>query len=65
MDKRSLACPGQEREMRECRSCYGTRQVVEDVELMTGEVVAERMTCPICKGSGQVSVYLYPRRPRT
>jgi hypothetical protein len=42
------------------RSCFGCGQVVEDVELATGEIVAESMTCPICEGS--VSVYLYPKR---
>ena len=50
------------REIRECRSCYGCGTVVEDVELASGEVVAESMTCPICRGSGSVSVYLYPKR---
>jgi DnaJ-class molecular chaperone len=53
------------REQRECRSCYGSGQVVEDVELMTGEIVAESMTCPICQGSGTVSVYRYPKRRRS
>jgi DnaJ-class molecular chaperone len=52
------------REDRECRSCYGAGVVVEDVELMTGEVVTEAMTCPICKGVGVVSVYLYPKPRR-
>jgi hypothetical protein len=49
------------REERECRSCYGAGVIVEDVELKTGEKVAQPATCFICRGAGVVSVYLYPK----
>ena len=70
MDTESLAQHQREssgeRELRECRSCYGCGTVVEDVEYSyaTGELVEEVMTCPICHGAGEVSVYLYPKRSR-
>ena len=54
------------REVRECRSCYGCGTVVADVEYSaaTGELVEEVLSCPICHGAGEVSVYLYPKRGR-
>ena len=60
-----LARRGQEREMRECRSCYGSGSVVEDAtyDPTTGELVQEITDCPICRGAKVVSVFLYPRRP--
>lgn len=61
MVKRCLARPGQEREMRECRSCYSSGQVVEDVELASGEWEVQPMSCFIGQGSGKVCVYLYPK----
>jgi len=51
--------------MRERRSCYGSGQVVEDVELASGEWQAQPMSCFIGQGSGKVSVYLYPKPKRT
>ena len=44
------------REVRECRSCYGSGAVLEDAEYSaeTGELVH-----PICGGVGSVSVFLY------
>ena len=55
-----------EREVRECRSCYGSGTVLEDAEYNpeTGELVQASCSCPICKGAGSVSVFLYaaPRR---
>jgi DnaJ-class molecular chaperone len=50
------------RELRDCRSCYGTGHVVEDVEVSGGVYEAVSAICFICKGSGTVSVYLYPRK---
>ena len=48
-------------EMRPCRSCYGCGEVVADVEYdaTTGELVQAIADCPICKGAGSVSVYVY------
>ena len=67
MSESSLPPTAQEEnhyEQRECRSCYGCGTVVEDAtyDPMTGELVQEVMDCPSCWGSGEVSVYLYPRR---
>ena len=48
-------------ETRECRSCLGTGSVLVDAEYdpTTGELVQEVAACFICKGAGEVSVYLY------
>jgi DnaJ-class molecular chaperone len=49
------------REVRECRSCYGSGSVLEDAEynIETGELVQVICECPICEGVGSVSVFLY------
>ncbi len=49
-------------EKQECRWCYGRGAVTQDVEYSyaIGWLVVEPMACPICKGAGEVSVYLYP-----
>jgi hypothetical protein len=56
----------EDREVRECRSCYGSGTVLEDAEYnaQTGELVQLICECPICEGVGWVSVLLYaaPRR---
>jgi DnaJ-class molecular chaperone len=53
-------------ETRECRSCLGSGSVLLDAtyDHTTGELVQEVAACFICKGAGEVSVYLYsvPRR---
>ena len=56
--------PPEERETRECRSCYGTGYVLEDVAYCpeTGELVQTAVICPICRGARRV--YLYPQRRR-
>lgn len=63
---RTDTTPHEQRETRECRSCNGFGQIVCDAEYdpTTGELVQEVATCFICKGVGEVSVYLYatPRR---
>ncbi len=53
----------EQRETRKCRSCYGSGYVLTDAvyDQQTGELVEESVICPICRGSGQVSVYLYPK----
>jgi DnaJ-class molecular chaperone len=56
----SAQSPPEEREMRECRSCYGGGMVTEDREVAYGWWEAEQLVCPICRGSGQVLVWLYP-----
>ena len=59
--------PSIPREQRECRSCYGVGFVLLDAEYdaATGALTQEATTCPVCKGSGSVSVYLYgPRHGR-
>ena len=69
MDSQSLAHPAQpdpseeQRELRECRSCYGSGAVVEDAayDFETGELVQAVADCPICGGAGSVSVYRYAR----
>jgi hypothetical protein len=56
----------EDREVRECRSCYGNGSVLEDAEYnaQTGELMQVICECPICGGVGSVSVFLYaaPRR---
>ncbi len=51
----------EDREVRECRSCYGSGSVLEDAEYdpTTGELVQASCSCPICEGAGSVSVFLY------
>ncbi len=51
--------PEEQREVRECRSCYGCGQVTEDREVAYGWFEAVQSECPICKGTGTVSVFLY------
>lgn len=67
MDTKSLAQsrtedgpPEEQREARECRSCYGAGMVTEDIETSYCWYEAVQSECPICHGSGEVSVYLYP-----
>lgn len=64
MDNKSLAQTGQrdseDTEIRECRSCYGGGQVLEDVFVAYQWTETVASTCPICKGAGEVSVWLYP-----
>ena len=56
----------EDREVRECRSCYGSGSVLEDAKYsaQTGELVQVICECPNCGGVGSVSVFLYaaPRR---
>ena len=62
--KHTEALAGREdREVRECRSCYGSGSVLEDAsyDAQTGELVQTICVCPICFGRGEVSVYLYGR----
>ena len=49
------------REVRGCRSCYGSGSVLEDAEYSpeTGELVQAVVDCPRCGGAGEISVYLY------
>ncbi len=57
--------PDEDREVRECRSCYGGGWVLEDAEYdpTTGELVQTSAPCPICGGAGSVSVFRY-RAPK-
>ncbi len=74
MDNESVArsappnTPHEQRETRACRSCNGCGLVLLNAEYdyETGELVQESTTCFICKGAGEISVYLYsvPRRRR-
>jgi hypothetical protein len=50
-----------DRELRECRSCNGFGLALLDAEydFETGELIQESIECFICKGAGEVSVYLY------
>jgi hypothetical protein len=65
VDDRSVArsartdTPREQRETRECRSCYGTGWVLADAEYdpATGELVEESIRCFICRGMGTVYVY--------
>lgn len=63
MDEPILARTGQrdseERETRDCRSCYGGGVVTDDVETSFCQFEAVQSTCPICHGTGEVSVWLY------
>jgi DnaJ-class molecular chaperone len=62
VDSNTIAQPAQipeEHETRECRSCYGGGVVTEDREVAYGWWEAEQSVCPICEGSGVVSVFLY------
>lgn len=63
MNKASLAHSAQsspeETEIRECRSCYGAGSVPVDVEVAFQWYEVRSETCPICEGSGVVSVWLY------
>jgi hypothetical protein len=54
----------EDREVRQCRSCYGSGSVLEDAEYNagTGELVQVICECPICGGVGSVSVFLYAAR---
>lgn len=49
------------REVRECRSCYGSGSVLEDAQYNpeTGKLVQVFCECPIYGGAGSVSVFLY------
>ena len=53
-------------EERECRSCRATGFVMLDCEYdpVTGELVEESVPCPLCKGEGSRSVYIYERSRR-
>ena len=57
--------PGEQQEVRECRSCYGAGMVTEDIETAFGWYEAVQSNCPICQGSGQVSVFLYEHARRS
>lgn len=62
MDKQSVAQSAQspeEHKTRECRSCYGAGSVPEDMEVAFQWFEVRSVTCPICEGSGEVSVWLY------
>jgi hypothetical protein len=50
----------EDREVRECRGCYGSGTVLEDARYsaQTGELVQVICECPICGGVGSVSVFL-------
>lgn len=52
---------GRNEETRECRSCLATGWVMVDVayDPSTGELTEEAARCPICKGAGTVSIFLY------
>jgi DnaJ-class molecular chaperone len=69
VDNESLAQTGhqdsEETEVRECRSCYGGGVVTDDVETSFCVYEAVQSTCPICKGSGEVSVFLYAHARRS
>ncbi len=56
--------PEEQRETRECRSCYGAGMVTEDVETSYCWYEAVQTKCPICQGTGTVSVWLYPAMRR-
>lgn len=70
MDKQSLAHsaqspPEEQREIRECRSCYGAGEVLKDVEVAFEWYEVRADTCPTCQGTGKVSVYVYPHTRRS
>ena len=54
----------QTHEVRECRSCYGAGEVTTDVEVAFEWYEARIDVCPICHGSGEVSVFLYEHARR-
>ena len=50
-----------------CRSCYGTGYVFEDVayDPETGEYTETTIVCLVCRGEGEISMFLYATpRPR-
>jgi hypothetical protein len=62
---RPAQSPLEEREMRECRSCYGSGRVLLDAtyDPETGELVQETTDCFLCGGRDTMSVFLYgPKR---
>jgi DnaJ-class molecular chaperone len=73
MSEQSLARParsgsGEERrEDRPCHSCHGSGAVVQDVmyDFKTGELIQAIGVCPICRGAGEISVYIYPKVRRS
>ena len=50
-------------EVRECRSCFGCGEVLLDAEYdpASGELVQVLAPCPVCRGVGSVSAYLYAK----
>ena len=70
MDKQSLAHsaqspPEEQREFRECIGCLGCGQVLDDVEVAFEWFETVASTCPVCKGAGTVSTWLYPGMRRS
>ena len=53
--------PEGQREARECRSCYGTGDVLEDVAYRpaSGEPTGEIAPYGSCKGAGEASHFVY------
>jgi DnaJ-class molecular chaperone len=55
----------EEHETRECRSCYGCGSVLDDVFVAYEWTETVQSLCPICHGSGRVSVWLYEHARRS
>lgn len=53
-----------DREIRECRSCYGGGQCLESREVAFGWYESFPVVCNTCKGTGEVSVFLYEHARR-
>ncbi len=65
MQEQSTA--GHHEETRECGSCLATGYVLLDVayDATTGELKEEAARCPICRGTGSVSVFRYATARRS
>lgn len=63
VDNESLAQTGrqdsEEHEQRACRSCLGAGVVTEEREIAYCWWEVFQSQCPICKGAGTVSIFLY------